>query len=338
MALAGTVATMPAHAAAPSPDYVSLYGGSVNVVSSAHTKLTVDMYASKSLGAEASKTGNVSVDVSKRDHSETHSWYIPIPASAIQASMKGKGSVKTKLGPYGKVALKFKKSKSAKVYNCGGAISSRTWQGTISGTFFFNTKSSGRHKWGAVGSKSKTFHFSTKSYLTFGYASTGDCGGGTPTIPCTYGTTWNVSAYNKATHISTSLYGFLKQGASHAAITGSRNTQLARPQGASRTDIVTTSAPKPKLTTTSGGATLLAKGPNKTSGKITSSNPGYPALNTCGRGDKTKYTQTSWSGSLVSGKHPLSVPADIFGAITVKSDKYAYFSRSKPGAPPSQAQ
>jgi hypothetical protein len=310
-------------AAAPTLSSQTLSSSSTKVVSSKNHKLRVLVSASHSVAGQSGTSVNVTL--ATRTFSESHGFNFPIAASMLKISKTGKGSLKvgSKLGRYGKISLHFAPYGKATVNRCQGQVTSKSRKVTLSGTFFFDSRS-GRHGWGTVGKRSGTFHFSTINTVTWFYVAniTGEGCLGTFVPPCSFGTSWSGS------YRGTSLSG------SAAAISGIRTVPLSRPKGASRFDSVTSSNVAATLKPGSGGtATMSIKGKGggvKGTASIASTNPGFPEPGTCGR-HKTAQTTTFWSGPWKNGSTPLSIKGQIFPAIKVASDPYASFSKVSKG-------
>ncbi len=299
-------------------DYVSLYTASTKVTSTTGHHLLVSVYVSKQSGHKPT------VSVTLRAPHESHTWSFSAPSSALKVNSSGKGSVTlsaSAMGGYGKLALHVKPVGATKTYRCQGQVVSKSRPVKVSGVMFADTKSSGRHKWGKVGSKTRSFTFAKPSSVSWQYDNTATCP--TPKSTCYASLFWDASLFSSTAY--SSLTGGTSRKSSY--LSGYRSVQLHKPAGAHRSDSVTAKAPAPKLTVANDGSAVLTAKLGKGSAKIAAP-AGSDNSTPCGTGGKQEHSLT-WSGSYTNGATSLKVPAQIFGAISMKNSASAgYISKT----------
>lgn len=289
---------------------VTLYSSLTNLTSTTGHHLKVGVSASQSPG------GKSSISVSLRQDQEFHGWTFKAAGSAISLDDTGQGTVSlasTKSAGYAALTLHVKPVGSAKLNKCEGQLVSETRPVAVSGTLFFNTKSSGSHKWGSIGSKVHTFRFDRPNSVTWSYDNTATCP--TPASPCFAGLSW--SDYHSTSTNSTGLFGGTSGTTSW--ISGSRRVSLSKPSGATRSDYNYLKTKAPKLSVAGDGSAALKVTQGTGSATIKSpsgSTYSYP----CGAGAKTRKAR-SWPGSYTNGSTALKVPAQIFGPMSLKNSK-----------------
>lgn len=319
----GGLAAMPAHAQgsgaqAPSVNAVSVSTASTKVTSSTGHHLTISVYAFSQKG------GHPSISVSLRTTQESHGWSFTGPRTAVAVDSTGKGSITlsgTQMGGYGHLKLHLKPVGKARTQKCGGEPQSKTRPVTVSGTMFFNTKSTGTHKWGTVGSNRKTFTFARTDSVTWTYNTTHSCPSPPPT--CYTSRSWSRSVSTLKT------YTYLSGGVAGKAgyVSAFRSTQLSKPKGASRYDSMSLKAKPSSLTVANDGSAVM-KVFLGTGSATLKAPPGSTFDQPCGTGTKQEHT-TSWSGSYQNGPKQLRAPAQIFGSIALpNSSDGGFFSRS----------
>jgi hypothetical protein len=247
---------------------------------------------------------------------EGHAWSFRIPASAVKLPTKGTGSIKVsskQLSGYGKLDLSVKpKGKKTKT-SCGGQLVSAHQEMTITGHLVWNTKSQGAHKWGTVGSVKRKFHFSKHSLVSWFYQSPTICP--TPPASCNGGMSWSV--FTSTSYGSLGLGG-AKLGKKYALF-GNRTVRLAHTrQKGTRLDTLYGRSKPTKLAVKSGGGGTLKIAAAAGRGTISSSSSST-STSSCGTGSKKVHARY-WSGSWKNGAHPLTLKAQVFGAIHVPNE------------------
>jgi hypothetical protein len=193
--------------------------------------------------SQSAKSLAVSLSTGTSGSLESHSWSFALTASSFTFNgSTGKMTVKTgkQIAPFGTFNLSFTKS-SQSTKSCASG-STQTIKGSLKGIAYF-VSNTGKSGWGNVGSPTKTYTFSTPSFIT---VTTGEgCfggGSGSSATPCTSGITWYGPGFST----------FGTQSGSTSTISVFRSSKLSKPAKASRTDILTaTGQPAPKE---SGGA------------------------------------------------------------------------------------
>lgn len=332
---ASAVAVGPAAAAAtphanPAVSQVRLSSKTETVKTSTGRRLRLQLVANQLPGSNAA-SDDVLVTLSDgpQDVGETHEWDFPVSASALKLTRSGQGWLQVppqKILPYGIVKLTVTPSGKPKTDSCAGAATDRVQPVRLAGAFYFDTKSTGAHKWGVIGSKNvrKKFLFSGLGNVTWFYpepAGGTGCGSDDDTgLPCSGSLFWDDPVGD------VDLSGVTVTGAN--LIEASRNVQLPTPVGASRADELTGIGAPPVLTTTpdaanpaSQDASLAVSGDTGAVGSatITSADPGQTQSLPCDGGTTGETASVSlWQGcTFTNGTTPLAVPAEIFGAISV---------------------
>ncbi|HWC36185.1 MAG TPA: hypothetical protein VG650_15370 [Mycobacteriales bacterium] len=253
---------------------------------------------------------------------ESHTWSFKIPAGALTFDMDASGNAdgngtldvpSSALSPFGMVSLKFAPKGSPTTQQCNGQPSSQTQPVTLSGTFYFDTKSKGSHKWGAIGSKTKKFTFSATNNVVTTYATTDFSCLGTQSAPCVSAISWF------ANHGGVSFDGS-GQGSSNGSIFGSRSTNLSKPAAAIREDANTGVSKALKLKTKGSSTSLSVVGTHGTVGSATlkASKKQGPFSNPCKSGTEQI---TAWSnGSYKNGSSPLKLKMQIFGTLSLANN------------------
>jgi hypothetical protein len=315
----------PAAPAAARPNATKLASFTVSVAlqtvkSSTHKTLRVFIGGSNS----SDGGGNASFSVSAKGTSESHFWSFPLNGSSVAYNPgTGKGSIKTgkQAKPYGTLDLTLKANGKKQVTNCHG-LSSVVQPVSVKGSWSFNTRSKGKHKWGKAGGHGKLHGKSSVSYTTG--SSTQSCGG--TGFPCFAGTSWSAQ-HPVGTRSRTSISGSVSK---HSSVTGSRFVALAKPKGASRSDTVFTSDRHVKFSVKNGKATVKVGPDHGISGSATlaASQAGQPSSPfACGKGSKVEKT-TRWQTPYKNGKAPLTVHEQIEGAIKVPDQSASSFNAS----------
>jgi hypothetical protein len=225
---------------------------------------------------------------------ETHSWSFGVPRSDFDyTASSGNGSVDASLGKYGTLKLTFNKT-SQSSSKCVVSGSRTIVKGRLHGAIHFDTNT---NAWGKV--DDGTFTFDTPNSISVSKScNDGEGSGGTPT--CFTATTWSGPFSSDGGFISGSSQ--TTGGTTKTVISGSRTVNLSKPTGATRTDVLTASAPAPSA----NGSTLTVKtsssgpvsGSAKIAGDAPQSSPGYACkINGSKKTEHAKsyYSATGWS-------------------------------------------
>jgi hypothetical protein len=244
--------------------------------------------------------------------------------SVTYSPAKGKGSITTaaQLAPFAKVDLVLKATEKKKTTTCG-TYTTVTQPVTVKGVVSFDTRSTGKHRWGKVGSKKKRT-FSGKSAVTYETGTFDSCGGSGYVTPCQASVEW--SAYRQGSGINeTGVSGtFSGNGKSNPVLFAFRNVSLKKPKGATREDTLTARDKKMTFSMSGGKATVKVGAAGPISGSATLSSPkvGQSFGNPCGSAGKTE-TTTSWVVPFTNGKSPLTVHEQIEGSYRLKNIPYS---------------
>lgn len=250
---------------------------------------------------------------------ESHSWSFRIPSTALvfntdsAGNPDGNGSLTvpaSAISPFGVVKLKFAPAGTPTTQQCNGQPSSQTQPVSLSGTFFFDSKSTGSHKWGTEGSKTATFTFAATNDVVTTYATTDFSCSGPAQVPCASAITWF------ANHGGISFDG-TGAGSANGSIFGNRSNNLTKPAGAIRKDL-DRGRSKPLALVTKGGTTTLsvlgARGAVG-SASLKSAKSQGPFSNPCMGGTEQI---TAWSGaSYRNGSTPLQLKMQIYGILSL---------------------
>jgi hypothetical protein len=251
------------------------------------------------------------IDVATRSANESHAYSFKAGSDALTVDHAGKGTLQapaTAIGSYGVVNLKITPVGPARTIRCNGQPSTKTQPVKLSGKFFLSTKSSGRHKWGSVGSK-RQFTFAASNSITWNYAAS--CSN-LSFPPCASSFSWS------ATGPGSSMYG---AGATSGSVLASRTVQLSQAAGAIRADTVTFDATWSLKVAKNKSAVLHITAGAGGAGKTTmrSIGSGRSHRVACGKSGKQSATATSWQAKYVNGRPALLAKAKIFGGIKVKN-------------------
>lgn len=322
---------VPAATAATSHDTpiaisTGLNSGVTAATSSTGHKLYVELNAShNSASASPATTDSLDIELANNKRifgGESHTWSLKIPAGALTFETDSSGNpdgngtldvTSSAISPFGTVSLKFAPQGNPTTQQCNGQPSSRTQPVTLNGTFYFDTKSKGSHKWGAVGSKTKKFTFSATNNVVTTYATTDFSCIGPAQSPCVSAISWF------ANHGGVSFNGS-GEGKANGSVFGSRSTNLSKPDGAIRED-ANTGHSKPLVLKKKGSSTSLSVvGVNGTAGSATlkASKKQGPFSNPCKGGTEQI---TAWSnGSYKNGSTPLKLKMQVFGSLTLANN------------------
>jgi hypothetical protein len=265
--------------------------------------------------------GDLSVTVWRSNEPEHHTWAFPFPdASDISFDAEtGHGALTsgTAIEPYGRVSLALKQIGKSSIIGCG-RTRSELLPVAITGTIYFRTHSA----WGAVGGSSRR-SFTGRSRLTIFDPADKLC---PSTLPrCVVASTW------EAHNIASDLRGFTqfigttsKAGSSTTSnLRATRLTYLAKPAGATRTDVSSTKISRPTFTFAGSNATVRVRssGAHVTGtarlvgGRV---NPQTPLA--CGDAQH-RTMRTDWLASYSNGAHPLVVHEQIAGNLRLVNVK-----------------
>lgn len=332
--VAGWTVASPAPAApatphlTPRPVSVSLVTSDAKVPTSTGRHLRLELDADQSSGATSAADVVVTLSDGPIDESETHTWTFPDSPTALKVTSAGNGTLKvpaTRISPYGDIAVKITSSGSPTARYCNGRLAEKDQRVKVTGTFLFNTRSSGSQSWGKVGSARKPFTFATPNFLEWSYRPGGaqGCAGSKP-VPCEAALFWDAPSGD------VDVSGAVINGV--ALIVGTRIVHLATPARATREDALFATGPTPQLTTTpdpsnpgASNASLPVSGSGAASGSatLTSSTSSTPEQVPCGTSggfdSVSQWTQAAYA----NGTPPLTVGAQVFGPISVTDNAAA---------------
>jgi hypothetical protein len=297
-----------AKAAAASVDITS---SAKKVVSSTGHRLRVQVVT-----VQDSTGTHVEVTAETRNRSEQHTWTFRVPRSAVSISTKGTGRIhltSTRSAGYAVVRLTASPHGGSTHTTCQGHTATRTRHLSLSGTLLLNTRSSGKHAWGKVGSAHRRLHFSTHSKVTWVKPASFDCSNIAPTFPCRSMLLWMASGDSSAEDFQ------LMAGENHAGgslVAGLRSVPLAKPAGATRSDTNSASDSSRVTLTDNGGSVTMAAAFGQGTATMTSDVPESTVVQKCTTGTK-KISVEFWPGTYTNGTPPLSVPEQVFGALSV---------------------
>jgi hypothetical protein len=342
-AATGAPATALPSQGTPTVTQQTLSSGITARTSSTGHKLYVQLTASQfdqpdpTTGAPTPQSASLQVALANNKllyNGERHSWEFPIPTSALTFNSDGSGSLdvpSANVSPYGVVSLTFSPNGTPVTVNCGGSPASSTQPVTLHGTFFFDSRSAGTHRWGSIGSKTMSFAFSAPSEVTTTYQNY-SCSN-FPKPPCAEYVNWETSQTTYPTSTSTgniSLNGY-GSGKSYSSVSAYRLVPLSTPANSQRSDQALGHAKPLTLTTKSKTVSLSVVGANGTPGtaSLSSSTKEGSFPEPC-KGGTGKETVTTWDRATYrNGRSPLRVPEQIFGAISVANNKTAQITFTK---------
>jgi hypothetical protein len=307
------------------PTSVSIQSSYAKVTSSTKQPLHVVLEASNNPSTPVEDTVVVGLSKGLAGQGESHSWTLPISSSVLSVDSSGAGTLKVPakdIAPFGDINLTIAPIGKITSKSCEGTVISKSAKVSLSGVFFFDSKSTGAHAWGAVGSKKK-FAFAATNTLTWLYSSAVSENCIKTLTPC------GASVFWTAQDGSVSLDG--DDTTKTSSVLASRSASLSKPTGATRDDSNVGPTKPPVLETTGGGnATLSVDGAGSGvtgSATLTSSQPETSSPSTpCGNG-KTE-SSDFWSGTYANGSSPLTVSEQIYGALTLGANGNGLFGRS----------
>lgn len=293
--------------AAAQPTSFSITVNPQKVTSSSHTKLTVQINASKFSQGGSGTSSSASFSLSAKGAPDSHNWGFPLSGHSVSYNTgTGKGTIKTgrQAKPYGLIKTTVKKHGKPNVTKCH-TYKSVSQPVVLHGKWGFNTHSKGKHKWGKAVRSGK---FKGTVYYSIGQFQ--QCGPAFR-IPCFKGVSWSAFHPFGSSFNQVSLSGNVG-----FSIFASRSVSLAKPRNASRNDYVMLTNKHQKFSVRHGKATVkVGSGPGA-SGSATLKSPqagnqGTPQA--CGRGHTE--TNTSWQASYKNGSKPLTVKEQIEGPL-----------------------
>lgn len=319
-AVLAPAATGSAGAAAPtSLSYLLLTTSSLHVHSSTRHKLLVVVDAEMNPTDPAQNFAYV--QISLPNGHELHRWQFTIPRSLMKQTATGATLTlhNAQLAPYGLLKLTAKAVGTSKISTCGDGDYTVIQPVSVTGRFFFNTKSTGRQRWGGIGNKNKNVTFSTESRLDTGYG-TGGLNCNDYATACSNGP--QLSVFGATTIISAQTIG------KKTSIGFIRAVTLRKPKGAVRLDEEVTTANRPKIVISSkkgtvGSATLSLTVPRSSAatGSFRLLRKGTFSSSTelCerNRAHSSQQVKTWSSARYVDGTPHIRVGEQIFGRLSL---------------------
>jgi hypothetical protein len=309
----------PAVAAAPgSLAAVSLVSSGLHVTSSTHHKLIATITAQTSAFIDS-----VWVQISVPNGSEAHEWMFNIPSSLLKESSSGVTLTmhNAQLAPYGLLKLIGTNSGTSTTTTCGDGDYAVAQPVSLVGRFFFNTKSTGRRRWGGIGNKNKNITFKAGSLLTTEYGTGGGCNN---SEPCSNGP--------ELTIIDNTVVVDAQTNGKKTLVSELRYAALPKPKGASRLDEAVATANKLRVTILNGGIKGQAS-LHLTTPKTSVASGGFSMISTgryttdtddCNRnGVDTQQHDKSWdTATYDTGTPNIRFPEQIFGPLTLPKDHH----------------
>jgi hypothetical protein len=310
--------TLPAAAsakpAAASLDGLSFNSAAQSLHSNTHKTLNLFVEANQSI-QEGTTSSSASIQVSRQGVPEMHDWDFGEIKNGTLAfdPGTGKGSLKTgsQLDPYAKLSLTLTATGKPNVTKCQ-TYKTITQRVNVRGRVSFDTRSTGKNRWGKVSAGAK-YSFSGTNEVVYETGVFQSCGGNF-TVPCSSGVNWN--AFQEGNGIdNVSISGNIrKHGSSLFAL---RNASLPKPKNAVREDTVNIAFNKMSFSVSSSNkATVKVGAAGQVSGSATlaSPNPGTSSQIPCGNAGKHE-SSMSWRVPYKNGKSPLTVHEQIEGSI-----------------------
>jgi hypothetical protein len=329
LVLGGSLASPLVAAPPPEPTVLSvtLLSSQTTVTSSTGAALYVRVQSSKSPSQSSGSTVSVTVSNGASDQSEIHEWTFPVDGSALTLANNGQGTLTVpdaNLAPYGSINLKIKPNGNPTTESCAGAPKSQTQKVSLDGTFFFDTRSKGTHKWGTVGQQVGKFTFSATNTVTTTYVvSDPICFNFTP--PCATNVFWQSGSEDI-------LLDGVASG-ERGLLFGSRTKTLATPIGATRHDEAFGKTKKLVLVRDGSAASLAVKSASNSIGsaKLTAKKHHKPSSTECTKSGKPRVeTSTTWDNARYkNGTKALAVKAQVFGRISIANNNDAQIIKTK---------
>lgn len=254
---------------------------------------------------------DVEVELATPDGTEEHDWDGNGPSSDYtppSGTTPGVIASNNDLGTQGAIDLTVTPVGEPTTHMCSGKVGSVTQKATVSGTFFFDTRSSGVHAWGAIGSSATPITFTESA--TLDSSTDDDCSFDQFLNGCQFRSTWFVG------------------GANHLVFgeTGTKNTPFQFVHFASlandvdRTDTYSGELASAAITKSGTHAKVRIAGNHKlTSGSGTlTTTLKHSVKSTCGA-KHTKVTDKDYEGTFKNGSKPFTVHPQVFGNVSLKS-------------------
>jgi hypothetical protein len=319
------VASAPASAAsaprALKSTSVSLQSSYAAVRSSTKQSLNVVVEASNNPSTPANDTLVVALAKGPVGDGESHDWSFPISASVLRIGPSGAGTLDVpakSIQPFGAVSLKIEPVGKVTSKSCQGTVTSKSVKVSLSGVFYFDTASTGSHKWGTVGSK-KSFSFPATNAVTWLFSSAASENCIATSTPCEPSTTWaaadahGVSFDGEATNNDAGV------------VRASRAATLSTPHGAVRDDSNVGQTTQPSLTSADADPPVLsvsgAGGVVTGTATIAGSMPATQISTPCGK-DGSELTHF-FTGRYTNSSPPLKVTEEIYGTLTLGTNNNA---------------
>jgi hypothetical protein len=314
-AVLAPMATGPAGASAPTTlAYLILTTSPLHVTSSTHHKLEVVIDSEMNTSDAFENFAYVQIG----NQRESHRWQFTNSHPVLSQTSTGAALImhNAQLGPYGLLKLIATNVGKSKTSTCGDGDYTVIQHVSVTGRLFFNTRSTGRQRWGGIGNKNKNLTFSSKSTLDTGYGTGGlDCND--YATPCSNGP--ELTVFGATTIISAQTIG------KKTTLGFIRGVRLSKPKGAARLDEVSATANRPKIIISTGkpvgAATLSLTVPKSSSatGSFELLGGMTPTTTTdlCNRnGAHSSQTDKVWnSAGYIDGTPHISVPEQIFGRL-----------------------
>jgi hypothetical protein len=319
----GTVLTTGSAAAAPhlaaGPEAYN-FDAYQTMTSSTHHKVVVDIQAAYNTSATPDTT-QFNITLATRQDAERHEWILAVPNKVFTRDSHGGGTLmlsQARIAPYGVVRMTYTPLGAPKTQTCGTTSYVQRQRVRLTGRFYFNTKSTGKQRWGTVGSKRDATTFRKTAELDTGFGQTNTfCETPPRPTPCTSALGW--SARNAAGTVS---LGGESENKGQSFAEASRYVSLAKPAGAVRSDELFTNAPPPTLSHGMGGAATMSvtsKGSWLTgSAKFRGPTNIMSIPEACGNGGTR--TDQLWDATVANGKVPLEFNLQIFGKIKLRAN------------------
>ena len=254
----------------------------------------------------------IEVSLQTRHRTEEHTWSFDASGHApVGVTSDGSGVVHLshqQLGGFGRINLSVQPAGHLQQL-CDGRAVGQQRRVAIDGAFVFNTRSSGRHRWGSVGRADHRVRFPRGGTFT-------NARGCSSAFPCPAQQTSHWGMDRLVAGAPTSI-----RGTSMAGKTKASGHRLVLFAGAgtldSRRDFVRTAVVKPPtLHVHPGGNATLTVFAHGGAATIDSTRH-ETTSETCGSGVKQTQRRMWSGGDFTNGKHPIRIPMQIFGPIQV---------------------
>jgi hypothetical protein len=271
-------------------------------------------------GSDAHRPSTLLIGLRGNNGHEIHEWSFKLAANSFTDLAGGDGKLKTggQIAPYGRLSLTISPLSNATTHVCDSANHNVIHRVALKGTLTVLTHSTGPNRWGAVAHRSVEF---THGRLVAGHGS--DVEEACAKIPCQAGVSWTASHGNLDLNgVDVAAKG--KKAVGH--IEGNRLTKLSTPAHALRFDTVLVKAPAPTLATSGGTTTLNATSAGGiATGSATLTSTGHSHFSQdCVTGQTVG---TEWNANYAADSTPLTLHEQIFGPMTIATDKNAEFMK-----------